>query len=132
MTEEQEQTYQEAERAAHHSVAEMIERVADKVGLNAGARAVFGEPVERAGLTIIPVAQVIFGTGGGGGSSSADEAGSGAGGGALTRPLGYIEIGEDGAVFRQLRQPWQDPGLIVSLAFAGLLLAKAVRTLVRG
>lgn len=132
MTDQREQAYQEAEGATSHGVAEMIERVADKVGLNAGARAVFGEPVERAGLTIIPVAQVIFGTGGGGGSDAAGEAGTGAGGGALTRPLGYIEIGEDGAVFRQLRQPWQDAGLIVSVAFAGLLLAKAVRTLARG
>ena len=100
--------------------------------MNAGARAVFGEPVERDGLTVIPVAQMIYGTGAGGGTSADDESGAGAGGGALTRPLGYIEIGTDGAVFQPIRQPWQNATLIVSIAFAALLVAKALRTLLRG
>ena len=42
---------------------------------------VFGEPIERDGVTIIPVAKVMGGAGGGAGSSSGEEAGSGSGGG---------------------------------------------------
>jgi len=132
MTDDQTQAFNEARSAAHGDVASLFERVADRIGLHAGAGAVFGEPLERDGVTVIPVAQMIIGTGAGGGSSADEETGSGAGGGALTRPLGYIEVTDAGADFRPIRQPWQDAGLIVSAAFAVLLLAKALRTLVRG
>jgi len=134
MTDDEAQAHEDAGTAAREGAAELLERVADRIGLHAGAQAVFGEPVERDGVTVIPVAQMIIGAGAGaGGGSSADEkAGAGAGGGALTRPLGYIEVGDRGAVFQRIRQPWENAGLIVSIAFALLLLAKAVRTLVRG
>jgi uncharacterized spore protein YtfJ len=132
MTDDTTQAYADAEAAASEGVAELFERVAERIGLHAGAKAVFGEPVEREGVTVIPVAQMIIGTGAGSGGSAAEGSGAGAGGGALTRPLGYIEIGRDGAVFRPIREPWQNATLIVSAAFAALLLAKAVRTLLRG
>jgi len=138
MTDEQSHAHQDAEKAARSGATELLEQVAGKIGLHAGAQAVFGEPVEREGVTVIPVAQVIIGTGAGAGSSpgTADGddagAGAGAGGAAVTRPLGYIEIDEDGAVFQSIRQWWENAGLIVSIAFAVLLLAKALRTLLRG
>jgi uncharacterized spore protein YtfJ len=132
MSDEQAQAFEAATSAAHDGVGALFERVADTIGLHAGARAVFGEPVERDGVTVIPVAQMIIGTGAGGGSSADAETGAGAGGGALTRPLGYIEITAAGAEFKPIRQPWQDAGLVISVAFAVLLLAKAVRTLLRG
>jgi uncharacterized spore protein YtfJ len=132
MTEEREQAHEEAEAAAQDGIAELLERVANLVGLHAGARAVFGEPVERDGVTVVPVAQMIIGTGGGSGSSGQDDSGAGAGAGALTRPLGYIEITDEAAVFVPLKRPWQDAGLVVAIAFALLLLAKAARTLLRG
>jgi len=132
MTDDEAQAHEDAETAAREGAAELLERVADRIGLHAGAQAVFGEPVERDGVTVIPVAQMIIGAGAGAGSSADEEAGAGAGGGALTRPLGYIEVGDRGAVFQRIRQPWENAGLIVSIAFALLLLAKAVRTLVRG
>lgn len=132
MSNEQTSARETAEAAAHDGLATLLERVADRIGLHAGVQAVFGAPLERGDVTVIPVAQVIIGTGVGGGASGDDESGSGAGGGAITRPLGFIEVDRDGAVFKPLRQPWQDAGLVVSFAFGLLLLAKAVRTLVRG
>lgn len=132
MDDQQTRAREQAEAAAHQGPAALLESVADKVGLHAGAKAVFGEPVERDGVTVIPVAQVIYGTGGGGGGSYPDEFGAGAGGGALTRPIGYIELGPVGAVFRPIPHPWQNATLIVSVAFGALILAKAVSTLLRG
>ena len=132
MTDQQTQAHEEAEAAAHAGPAAIIEVIADKVGRNAGAKANFGEPVERDGVTVIPVAQMIYGTGGGSGGSSEDDFGSGAGGGALTRPIGFIELGPAGAVYRPIPHPWQNATLIVSVAFGTLLLAKAVSALLRG
>jgi hypothetical protein len=51
-------------------------------------RRVYSEPVERDGVTIVPAARVVGGTGGGG-----DEAGNGGGGfGLFARPVGAWEI----------------------------------------
>jgi uncharacterized spore protein YtfJ len=49
-------------------VNELLERVGETVGKRAQASAVFGEPVQREGVTVIPVARARFGFGGGGGS----------------------------------------------------------------
>ena len=88
---------------------------------------------KRDRVTVIPVAQIDHRHRCRRRQSGAEaETGAGAGGGALTRPLGYIEVTDAGADFRPIQQPWQDAGLVVSAAFAVLLLAKAVRTLVRG
>ena len=76
----------------------LVERLADRLGVTANARTVYGDAVEREGVTVIPVAKVSFGFGGGGGIQGARE-GSGGGGGLRAEPLGYIEIknGEQGS-----------------------------------
>ena len=64
---------------------EIVTRVGDQLGI----RRVFGEPVERDGLVVIPVAVAI---GGGGGCSGPDEQGSGAGFGGMVRGIGVYAI----------------------------------------
>jgi uncharacterized spore protein YtfJ len=54
------------------------ERLAEQLGDSVRASAVFGKPVERDGVTVIPVARARFAFGGGGGS---DGTGQGSGGG---------------------------------------------------
>ncbi len=108
MTDEKERAYEEAEAAATSGTARMLEMVLERLGAHAGARAVFGEAVEKDGRTVIPVAQSIIGTGAGSGGSDASGSGEGAGGGAMTRPIGYIEMTAQRTVFVPLRQPWQD------------------------
>jgi uncharacterized spore protein YtfJ len=132
MTDEKEQAFEDAQEAAAAGVVGLLETVLDRIGLNAGAKAVFGEPIEKHGRTVIPVAQTIIGTGGGGGDSEEAGSGVGAGGGALTRPLGFIEITAEQTEFVPLRRPWQDPVVIISAAFAAYLSAKAVSKLLRG
>src|SRR6185437_1716047 len=61
-------------------VNELLERIGKTVGQRAQASAVYGEPVEREGLTVIPVAKARFGFGGGGGAGS-HEGQEGSGGG---------------------------------------------------
>ena len=46
-----------------------VERMAERLGGKASVRAVFGKPITRDGLTIIPVARVRWAFGGGAGSS---------------------------------------------------------------
>ncbi len=58
---------------------------------------VYGEPIERDGATIIPVASIRMGGGGGGGGGTDNDAsGSGEGGGfgAVARPAGAYVIKE--------------------------------------
>jgi len=66
---DQDQAYRDAEQAAHAGAAALLEKVGDRVGLHAGAKAVFGDPVKEGGRTVVPVAQVIFGMGAGGGGT---------------------------------------------------------------
>src|ERR671924_550922 len=51
-------------------VNELLERVGQTVGQRAQVSTIFGEPVERERLTVIPVAKVRFGFGGGGDAGS--------------------------------------------------------------
>ena len=132
MTNDETQAYADAEAAAHEGPAALLESVADKLGLHAGAKAVFGEPVERDGITVIPVAQMAIGTGAGGGTSAEQETGTGAGGGAAPRPIGYIEISADGATYVPLRKPWLDPLVLLSLAPLALIVGRTLVRLVRG
>jgi uncharacterized spore protein YtfJ len=73
-----------------------IMQVIDQARDSITVRRVFGDPVERDGLTIIPAASV---QGGGGGGSPGDGEGSGSGGGfgIRARPVGAYVI-RDGKV----------------------------------
>jgi uncharacterized spore protein YtfJ len=81
-----------------------LERLAEKLGLSANAANIYGTPVERDGVTIIPVAKVMYGVGGGSGHRKGEE-GSGGGGGVSSTPVGYIEMKNGEARFRPIRDP---------------------------
>ena len=107
---------------------DIVERVGQAVGGRAHASAVFGEPVDREGVTVIPVAKARFGFGGGGGSGSrhGDEgSGGGGGGGASVTPVGYIEVRASGADFRRITTGID----LLALAVAGSIAALTLRRL---
>ncbi|MEU3170095.1 spore germination protein GerW family protein [Streptosporangium sp. NPDC006930] len=58
-------------------ITEILDQAKDTVSI----RRVFGEPIVRDGVTIIPVARVIGGGGGGGGKEGGEQAAEGSGGG---------------------------------------------------
>jgi uncharacterized spore protein YtfJ len=99
---DQDQAMDDAREAADATPADrLIERLAELIGAKAEVRSLFGEPVRQGGVPAIPVARIRWGLGGGGGRSDAapdgPAAGSGGGGGVAADPIGYVEIGSDGA-----------------------------------
>src|SRR5215470_1350668 len=89
-------------------VNELLERIGHTVGEKARVSTIFGDPVERDGITVIPVAKARFGFGGGGGSGSreGDEgSGGGGGGGVAVSPVGYIEVHDRAAEFKRITTP---------------------------
>jgi uncharacterized spore protein YtfJ len=115
----------EARSAGEGRFGGVLSGLADRIGANVGAKAVFGEPIEHEGRTVIPVAQSIWGGGAGGAASGAEE-GSGGGGGAATRPVGYIEITGHGVQFVPLQRPWQEARVVLAWAVAIWLVARAI------
>lgn len=108
--------------------------LADKVGNRAGVQAIFGEPVERDGVTVIPVGRLRWGFGGGGGTGGPPGGepgeGAGGGGGATVSPVGYIEISGGTATFRRVALS-ASPGALLAAAIAILLVLRGVRGLFR-
>ena len=125
-------------QASADAFGDGISRLAERLGASASASSVFGEPVERDGVTVIPVARVRWGVGGGSGRGSGSRGrgrgrgrgkadvselgeqneqneGIGGGGGVQASPLGFIELRGGQARYRRVHDP-------LRLAIAGLLL----------
>jgi uncharacterized spore protein YtfJ len=107
---------------------ELLKRIGHVVGDRVTVATVFGEPVEREGITVIPVARTRFGFGGGGGGGAHGEdhgSGGGGGGGAMVSPAGYIEIRNGAAEYRRIATPAD----LLALGIAAALAAIALRRL---
>ena len=94
----------------------------------ASAATIFGPPVERGDVTVVPVAKAGYGFGGGSGTKSGEE-GFGGGGGVRVAPVGYIEIRPGGVVLYRPIRDWAV--LIPTLAAGGVLTLMAARGIVR-
>jgi uncharacterized spore protein YtfJ len=102
-------------------VNQLLERIGQTVGEKAHASTIFGEPVEREGITVVPVAKARFGFGGGGGSGTREEGqgfGRGGGGGMSVDPVGYIEIRDRSSDFKRILTPRDVLALVVAAALA--------------
>lgn len=112
--------------------AALLERLSQQLTTSATAQAVYGTPVERNGITVIPVAQVRYGFGGGGGNGTKEGSttggGMGAGAGVSLTPVGYIELRGGRSRFRPIRSSVV-PLVAVSGAIAWLLLRSVPRLL---
>jgi uncharacterized spore protein YtfJ len=107
-------------------MSDLLERIAQQIHVHASAKQVYGEPVERDGTTIIPVARVQWGFGGGVLGHGLGERGGG-GGGARAHPTGFIELRDGKAEFR----PIHDPAAAAAAAAAGLVIGLVLARLVR-
>ncbi len=127
---------QETEVARTSSRATFLESMADKIGINARVSAVFADPVERDGVTVIPVARARWGFGGGAGSGSASSEthvgeGSGGGAGILLSPVGYIVLQDGKARYRPIYDTRTFLQLFIAVGIVTPLVLRSVRKLIR-
>lgn len=109
-------------------IDDMLTKLADRIGAQFSASTVFGAPVERDGLTVIPVASVRFGFGGGaGGDPQGEQSGEGGGGGGSATPAGYIEITDGRTRFVPVVQPAAMAALVCATAVAMTLVVRPRR-----
>jgi len=107
-----------------------IVQMAHELGIAADAKRIYGEPVERDGLTVIPVAKLGYGFGGGGGKKEKEE-GMGGAGGLGMMPVGYIEIKNGETRFRPMRDPLMLVPVILTAAPLILLTVWKITKLFR-
>ncbi len=111
---------------------ELLQRIGETVGRKADAATIFGEPVQRQGVTVIPVATARFGFGGGGGSGTREGegggvgTGGGGGGGVAVRPIGYIEVHDESAEFKRIRNPTDALALVAAASLVALTIRRLV------
>lgn len=100
-------------------IAQLLSRVTEDLT----TKRVFGEPIERDGVMVVPVASVRGGAGGGNGGPKGEE-GTGGGGGVSARGLGVYVV-KDGNV------SWQPALDVTKLAIGGQVFALAFMLVVR-
>jgi uncharacterized spore protein YtfJ len=102
-----------------------VQELMDKVQGAASVQRVFGEPFEKDGMTVIPVAKVAAGGGGGGGEGDEGK-GWGGGGGFGGQPVGAFVIRDGKVIWR----PALDLTAIVlraqAVVIAALLTLRAI------
>jgi uncharacterized spore protein YtfJ len=106
---------------------ELLQRIGETVGQKATVATVFGDPVERESVTVVPVAKARFGFGGGGGGGVRDGdegSGGGGGGGAVVSPVGYIELRGGTAHFKRISSPLDLVGLVVAASLAAFAVKR--------
>ena len=130
---------EEAKREAEADAAdERLNKFMESLGGTASARAVFGEPVEKDGVTIVPVARVRYGGGGGGGrgpgrkkkgdAGDADQVGFGHGGGVQAAPVGYIELSDGRATYRRIADPARPMAIALLFPLVGAIRSASWRS----
>ena len=107
---------------------ELLSTLAERIGARLAAATVFGAPVERDGVTVVPAAVARFGIGAGSGMDpSKGQEGEGGGGGGTVTPIGYIELRDGRSRFVPVVHPARMLALILGAVIAGLLIALSPR-----
>ena len=101
----------------------VIERLARRIG---GGRMVYGKPLRVGERAVIPVSRARVVGGFGFGSEAAGDQGGGGGGAIDARPVGFIDVGPDGARYQAIPPPRGRASAIVAGVAAGALAGSAV------
>lgn len=110
------------------NATELLQKIGETMGSTATVKAVFGEPIQVNGKTVVPVAKVAYAFGGGFGqgknSAHAERQGEGGGGGGGVRafPAGALEITDTGTRF----VPFTDVRWLVAVFTAGAALGSLI------
>jgi uncharacterized spore protein YtfJ len=110
-----------AEALPRRRTDELLSVLADRVGGRFTATTVFGAPVEREGVTIVPVAATRFGIGGGGGSDPDNgQDGDGGGAGGMASASGYIELKDGRSRYVPVVHPMRMLAVVCGTVLAAL------------
>ncbi len=138
MTEPEEKARKEAEAAA---AGDRLAKLIEALGGKATAEALFGVPVEREGVTIVPVARVRLGAGGGFGRgprrrrsepAEGEQIGFGQGGGLQASPVGYIELRGGQTSFKRIDDPVRTLAVALLIPLVAAVASGIVIVTVRG
>ena len=114
-----------AEATATRRVDAMLAALSERLGTQFSAASVFSPPVERDGVTVVPVASVRLGLGGGGGADrDKHQDGAGAGVGGTVTPMGYIEVKDGQSRYVPLVHPARMMALTAGAVLAGLAILR--------
>jgi uncharacterized spore protein YtfJ len=91
-------------------------RLLDRFAEAASVRRAFGEPTERDGVVVVPVARVFGGAGGGEGGPTQEEQGAGGGFGLIVSPAGVF-------VLRDGKVSWQPAVDVNRIVLGGQVVA---------
>jgi uncharacterized spore protein YtfJ len=125
----------EQDEALREKESSFLEELGRQVSVTANVRCIFGEPIDRDGVTVIPVAQAGYGFGGGSGKKELREGkgeGAGGGGGGMVIPIGYIEIKNGETRFRPTRDSLAIVPAILAAAPVAFLMIWKVAKLLKG
>ncbi len=104
---------------------DLLSALADRIGARFTTSSVFGAPVERDGVTVIPVAGFRFGLGGGSGADPAKgQDGEGGGACGMMSAKGYIELKDGGSRYVPIVQPARMVALLGLAILAALALMR--------
>ncbi len=113
------------------NLARMFASWTDHLQSGASVKAVFGEPIEAAGKTIIPIAKVRYGFGAGAGkprgegeNEQRDDEGGGGGGGAAASPVGVLEVTSESTRFIPTRSRAKFYGTVAAAFVVGLWMGR--------
>lgn len=139
MSDDLSRVLREAQAAASGRTDNFVEMLAERLGVHAATSAVFGSPVERDGVTVIPVGKIRWGFGGGSGRGIEEGSehgdigeGSGGGGGVMASPIGFIEIRDGFAEFKRTHDPMSAVPVILASGLTAWLCLRGLKKLVRG
>jgi uncharacterized spore protein YtfJ len=107
------------------SAESFLGSLAENLSMSIHASRIFADPVERNGVTVIPVAKARWAFGGGGGRRK-EEDGGGGGGGAKVTPVGFIELKDGEARFQRI-ETISLPTVVLSAAAGFLLMQRLTR-----
>jgi uncharacterized spore protein YtfJ len=96
---------------------DIVLSLSEKLAVTASARNVYGEPIHAHDRIVVPAARFGYGLGATSGGRDGDNVAGGSGGGGVgARPVGYIEITEDGTKY----VPFSTPRKTLLAALAGI------------
>lgn len=112
-------------------IKESIQSILEKFGVSGDVKKLYGDPIEKNGKTVIPVASVSYGFGGGYGNKNKENAngeeGAGLGGGISAKPIGVIEITDEGTRFIRFNQT----PVLIGIAAVSIAIGSIVKHLAK-